>query len=329
MKTSELRNIVDMLKPAFKLNDLAEFGKYIIFQTDKVFVYNGAMAIVVEHTTDKEFALPADEFTKFISRVKSKDVEITIGDTIEIKAGNAKASFAKNDDIVTRAKALKIIIPTQLERIPDDFCKGLKMCQYSIGKDKSYEHLTYLNIEGKLMASTDNLRVSEYVLSDDVTDMMIPREAVKYLIQYDVKEYSIELGFAYFKNKDNVWFITRIGDMLFPDYATFLEGEGQDITLPDDISDIVATAAVTVDDIANIENTVNVNIENNKVTVSSQNDVGKIVVESDVEYKDKASFSISPAFFDDILKITKNIRVCENKILFKVDNFRHVVALLN
>ncbi len=48
MKTQDLQRVVETLKPAFKRNDVAELGKYIIFSDNKAFVYNGLMAIIAK-----------------------------------------------------------------------------------------------------------------------------------------------------------------------------------------------------------------------------------------------------------------------------------------
>ena len=78
------------MKPAFKANDIAEFGKYLFsFLKDKAFAYNGAMSIVLNYKSDAEFAVPAVEFTKFLEKVKAEEIELTIDEAINIKAGKA------------------------------------------------------------------------------------------------------------------------------------------------------------------------------------------------------------------------------------------------
>lgn len=329
MKTEELRKIVEVLKPAFKTNDIAEFGKYILFLDNKAFVYNGAMAIIVPFESEHEFAVPADEFTKFVERIKSKDIDVTFDDYILVNAGKAKASFAINTDIITRAKELHFDVPETFENLPNDFVKALKFCQYSIGKDKSYENLTYMYVNGNIMASTDNFRVSEYNMSASMQQMMIPKESIKYLIQYNVDSYAIDEGIAYFKNKEGACFITRLGSLLFPDYIDYLEADGEVVEFPNNMIDMVQMASVTVDGIIDIDKTIKIDIADNKIVVSSENEIGRVVVDEDISYDDNISITINPMFLENILHITRKVMICENRVLFEIDNFRHVVALLN
>ena len=329
MKTQDLQRVVETLKPAFKLNDIAEFGKYIIFSNNKAFVYNGLMAIIVEFESEKEFAVPADEFSKFIMRVKAKEVEISIADSIEIKAGKAKASFAKNNEILKSAKELNLRVPDKFEDLPEDFLKGLKLVQYSVGKDKSYENLTYVSIVGAIMASTDNFRVSEFVMKSVMEDTMIPNDTIKYLLSFGVKSYNKEDGICFFKDSNGVILLTRVGSLMFPDYASFLEGEGEEVEFPENMQDMVSTASVTVEGLVEIDKNVKIAIADNKITVSSKNDVGEIVVDGDIECEKTISLMIHPEFLNDILKVTRKVMICSNRVLFELENFRHVVALLN
>jgi len=328
MKTEELRKIVETLKPAFKLNDISEFGKYIVFANDMVFVYNGTMAIVMDYKTEQEFVVPADEFSKFVNRVKSKEIDITINETIDIKAGHAKASFALNNEMLASAKKLPINIPEQFIDLPKDFVKGLKLCQYSVGKDKSYEDLTHINVDGNVMASTDNFRVSEYTMASQMDDMMIPNDSIKYIISFDVTKYALTKGTCYFKNED-VIFITRNSNLLFPDYVDYLDADGEEVEFPEDMIDMVDTASVTVEGIVDIDKNIKIDIADHKIVVSSENEVGRISVDGEIKDDGELALTINPMFLTHILKMSKKVIVWENRGLLEIENFRHVVALLN
>lgn len=329
MKKSDLKKVVDAMKPAFKANDIAEFGKYLFFLKDKAFAYNGAMSIVLDYKSDAEFAVPAVEFTKFLEKVKSDDIELTIDEAINIKAGKATASFAKNDFILNKAKELPLHVPETFDALPKDFVQAMKMCQYSVGKDKSFEALTYLYVHKNRAASTDNYRVSQYLMGDELKeDLYIPGEALKYLISYDVVEYKLADGAIYFKGRDNAVFITRTGSLPFPEYESYMERQGLELEFPVAMKEMVDTASVTVDGIVEVDKNVKIEIANNNIKVHSENEVGKVVVEEKIDSSAEASILINPAFLSTILDITRKITLCENRIIFSTDKFKHVVALL-
>lgn len=329
MKKSDLKKVVDAMKPAFKANDIAEFGKYLFFLKDKAFAYNGAMSIVLSYKSDVEFAVPAVEFTKFLEKVKAEEIELTIGESIDIKAGKATASFAKNDFILNKAKELPLQIPESFDALPKDFVQAMKMCQYSVGKDKSFEALTYLYIHKNRAASTDNYRVSQYLMDNELqNDLYIPGEALRYLISYDVNEYKLADGAIYFKGKDNAVFITRTSNLPFPAYESYMEGTGTELEFPESMKDMVDTASVTVDGLVEVDKNVKIEIFKNVIKVHSENEIGKVVVEEKIATDTEASILINPAFLSTILDITRKVTLCENRMIFSTNNFKHVVALL-
>lgn len=328
MKTSELKKMVALLKPAIKNNDIAEFGQFVFFTKDMMFVYNGAVAVIVKQENDGEFAVPAEEFVKFVDKLKADTTTIEIGDTIVIKSGRSKAEFTLNDTILQKAKNLGVLSNETYKKLPSDFLEALKLCQYSVSADNIYRNLSFVSIDGDTMASTDNYRISEFVMSEKMENVMIPANAIKYLLSYNVTEYSVNNGVAHFKNDDDVYFVTRLGQEEFPEYKAFLEVEGDTVELPANIIEMVETAAITTESIIDIDKSIVMEAMDGTLSISSQNDVGKILVDSEIDYKDEFRVVINPLFVKDILNITRNITVGENRVLFELKNFRHIVALL-
>jgi len=330
MKKQELKNVVDAMKPACKAGGMDEdFGKYLFFLNDKAFAYNGSMSVVCSHKSDVEFAVPAVEFTKFLDKVKVDEIEIVIDEAINIKAGKATASFAKNDFILNKAKELPFNIPSTFDALPNDFVEAVRMCQYSVSKDKSFQALTYLYVHKNRVASTDNYRVSQYSMETEMgDDLYIPGDALKYLISYDVDQYKLVDGAIYFKGKNDALFIVRMGNLPFPAYESYMEGDGIELEFPEAMRSMVDTASVTVDGKIEVDKNVRIEISQGVIKVHSENEVGKIIVEEKIDSDVEASILINPLFLSTILGITRKIILCENRILFKTDKFRHVVALL-
>lgn len=328
MKTQEIKEVVKKLKPAFKANDLAEFGQYVYFLKNKIMAYNGNVCIVIPTENDVEVALPIEEFEKFINRISAKEIDMVVGENVELKAGRAKATFAKNDEILDSAKKLNINIPTDFEELPEDFIAGIKLVQYSVSKDMGREDQTFVKVEDNTLVSTDNFRVSEVTMSSDLPKMFIAGGVLKYLISYNVTSYSIDEGVIYFKTKDDMYFMTRLGNVNFVEYEHLFDVNGDKFTFPKDMDKLIDTASVTVDGISDIDKMVKVVIDNNVIKLSSKNDIGMVEVEEELENNSvTASFFINPEFMMDVLKVTNEAIITDNLILFNTDNFRQLIAL--
>lgn len=328
MKTKTIKDVVRKLKPAFKTNDISEFGQYVYFLEDRIMAYNGNVCIIVPTENKQEVALPVDEFEKFVNRVSSDEIIMTIGDNIELKAGRAKATFAINSDILDKVKQINIQIPNKFVELPTKFIDGIKLTRHSISKDKGREDQTFLKVDGSILASTDNFRVSEYVLDSDMESMFIPRDVLQYLISYNVKEYAVNEGVVYFKTEDDIYFMTRLGDVNFVEYKHLFEVEGNKFTFPKGMADMIDTASITVDGISDIDKMVKIVVSDGVITVSSQNDIGRVEVEEKIDDKaTDASFFVNPEFMLDILKVTNEAIITDNLILFTIEGFRQLIAL--
>lgn len=328
MKTKTIKDVVKKLKPAFKTNDISEFGQYVYFLEDRIMAYNGNVCIIVPTENKQEVALPVDEFEKFVNRVSSDEIIMNIGDNIELKAGRAKATFAINSDILDKVKQINIQIPNKFAELPTKFIDGIKLTRHSISKDKGREDQTFLKVDGSILASTDNFRVSEYVLDSDMESMFIPRDVLQYLISYNVKEYAVNEGVVYFKTEDDIYFMTRLGDVNFVEYKHLFEVEGNKFTFPKGMADMIDTASITVDGISDIDKMVKIVVSDGVITVSSQNDIGRVEVEEKIDDKaTNASFFVNPEFMMDILKVTNEAIITDNLILFTIEGFRQLIAL--
>ncbi len=328
MKTKTIKNVVKKLKPAFKTNDISEFGQYVYFLEDRIMAYNGNVCIIVPTENKQEVALPVDEFEKFVNRVSSDEIIMTIGDNIELKAGRAKATFAINNDILDKVKHINIQIPNKFTELPTKFIDGIKLTRHSISKDKGREDQTFLKVDGNILASTDNFRVSEYVLDSDMESMFIPRDVLQYLISYNVKEYALNEGVVYFKTEEDIYFMTRLGDVTFVEYKHLFEVEGNKFTFPKGMADMIDTASITVDGTFDIDKMVKIVVSDGVITVSSQNDIGRVEVEEKIDDKaTDASFFVNPEFMLDILKVTNEAIITDNLILFTIEGFRQLIAL--
>jgi hypothetical protein len=158
--------------------------------------------------------------------------------------------------------------------------------------------------------------------------LYIPGDALKYLISYDVDQYKLVDGAIYFKGKNDALFIVRMGNLPFPAYESYMEGDGIELEFPEAMRSMVDTASVTVDGKIEVDKNVRIEISQGVIKVHSENEVGKIIVEEKIDSDVEASILINPLFLSTILGITRKIILCENRILFKTDKFRHVVALL-
>ena len=197
---------------------------------------------------------------------------------------------------MNKAKELPLQIPEALMHWPKDFVQAMKMCQYSVGKDKSFEALTYLYIHKNRAASTDNYRVSQYLMESELKDdLYIPGEALKYLISYDVVEYKLADGAIYFKGRQRCVHYSHRKSSIPRVRKLYGRDKALSLNFPVAMKDMVDTASVTVDGIVEVDKNVKIEIANNNIKVHSENEVGKVVVEEKIDSSAEASIPYQPS----------------------------------
>lgn len=327
IETKVLKQAIDKMKPATKQNEISEFGQYLFITNNQLLAYNGAVCVIAPIKSELDVALPSNEFMQFVERISSKEITFESGDTIDVKAGRAKASFTRNDTILERAKDLNISVPADMKKLPKDFMDGLKLVRHSVGTDKTQRYMTYLKVEKNKLASTDNFRVSEYTMESEMEYMLLPQSVLAHMIKYDFTHYHRAEGVVYFKDKEDTYFVTRIGDTDFVEYEHLLNVKGDAFEFPENIMKMLSVGSITSGGITDVDKTVKIEIANKLIKVSSENEMGRVEVDETTDSKINATILVSSQFITDVLNVTRKCFISENLILFETDNFKQIVAL--
>lgn len=310
---------------------------HFIFHNNNIIAYNYQACVIYpfEFETEKGFAVPADEFYKIISKLKNlNEVDLTVKDAklkIKGKGINGQLSCIFDDtDMFEFIDILDLESEKKYKKLPKDFIEGLKMCMFSASKDQSQLALGCLFIDGAFIASTDDVRITDYEMKDEIDDsFLIPLRSVNILVNFDMTEYFADESWIYFTNGDIV-FCCRMVNEEFPQIEEFFEFDGVDIKLPDSLKEYVETAAIMSDGTFDIDQNISVKISKDKINVRGEKDIGWIETSTDIklDIENDIEFIINPIFFKTILDKTNIVRVGENRALFSIgDNFRHLVAL--
>jgi len=329
MEVSKIKDLVRTLKAGFSKGDSDGYGKFIYFVNDRIMSYNGEISVVAQiENVNAEFALPFVEFEKFINRVKGKEITITVDTEVTIKCGRAKAHFKIDSEAIKKIKELTYS-PGDMKPLPSNFIEGLQLVGHSFGMTKDIPYTQFVSIKNNIMFSTNNWTVSRYEFTENVDDMIIPKKIVPFLIKEKFDSYVIVKGLAYFRTVNKVFFVVRLSDEEMPDIEEYFEMEGQVFEFPNDMIDVVTTAEVAVDALNLVEKIINIKVKDGLLTCESKSDDLTIDVECECESDVDFDIDTGSRFLADILGLTNKVYVDTNKLLFKTDNFKHIVVLFD
>lgn len=333
IKSNDLIAALTAVKPGLAKKAIVEQATHFVFTQNEILTYNDRICISYPFKTDFQCSVPADEFHKILVNLNQENVDLELKqDKLMIKCGKTKAGLAT----ATGGEILDIVKSLNLEKmretplpLPKDFLEGVALCMFSASKDQTNQILTCLFIEDKYIASTDDFRISEYVMESDIDcSTLIPSSSIAELIKFDVCRYNKDGAWIYFFTDSGVCFCSRVTLGKFPLYEDFFGGFDQkEIRLPADLKQTVLTSAILTEGETDTDKEVEIEIDKKKLRCKGQNRIGWVETELDIETEHTIKFAINPSFFIKILGHTQSMYFGGNKALFKSKNFRHIIAL--
>lgn len=339
----ELLQILQSVKPGLATREFIEQATHVIFLGDHVATYNDTLCIVAEFHTDFVCSVKGDEFYKTVDSINESEIEITLeNDQIKLNAKKTKAGMST---VVGENEKVEKFITTLMEKTKQsrfwkvaasDFKEGLFLCALSASRDMTTGVRCCVAIKDDTLYSTDGVRVSKYVMSRKMDDLLISaRDAIE-LAKYDISHYGRSDGWLHFKTKDNVQFHckTMVGDYPFEGVIKVFRVPKDEIALPKELRDSLMAASVFSEGDVDIAKLVEITITDNKIICKSQKERGWIIKEVDLEKYEGPDlyFYINPVFFAQILDKTTTFFLSQkedwpDKAIFTNENFQHVIAL--
>ncbi|MDD5053490.1 MAG: hypothetical protein PHO27_12215 [Sulfuricurvum sp.] len=334
IKKQKLVDVLSAIKPGLAQKAIVEQATHFIFTGDRVLTFNDRICVSYPVRTDFTCSVAAEEFFKIANNIPDDDINIEVNDGIlRIEGLKVRAVLAANsgDVILSFVQSLNLDeVPKRAKKLPEDFKEAIKLCVFSASTNMSIPALTCLYLHDDYIASTDNLRISEYKMKSSLgCSVLLPALSAVELIKFDVAEFALseEKTWIYFFTKEGAIFCSRLVDAEFPDYVSFLEGISKDeIVLPENIDNLVKTASILTEEGGDNQE-IEVQINKGKLKCKGQNKLGWIECESRIQARLSITFVIVASFFLDILNHTHTMFFDQNKALFKSNEFRHVIAL--
>jgi DNA polymerase III sliding clamp (beta) subunit (PCNA family) len=329
IKRQELLKALEIVKPGLSSKETIPQATFFAFKDGKVITYNDELSISHPiECIEIEGAVKAVELHALLSKIKKDEIEIIIdGEELRIESKKAKAGLSLQAEI-----KLPIIDKiSKWKRLPGAFLKYLSFAIPTCASDTSRPILTCVHIgkEGFIEAS-DSFKMVRCELGEEMptSSFLIPASSaieVKRLNPISIAE---SKGWIHFKTLDGTEISCRTFEDSYPDTSKVLKGDGEKITFPKTIFDIVERASVFSKREHILDESVDISIKNNKITIGSKADCGWFEEEANIQYNNKPIFfCITPYLLKDILSETLECIICENKLKFEGDNWVYVTLL--
>jgi DNA polymerase III sliding clamp (beta) subunit (PCNA family) len=332
VNVEKLKTTLAKVKPGLANNEIIEQATHFCFQGGVVRTYNDRVSIScsLPEGMEVEGAVKAKEFYDMISKMPSGEMEVTEEEwLIKIKHGKIKVEINKQSAFLT------IIDLEKLEKwkaLPEGFEEAIKFCSFSASKDITIPYLVCIQVKHDRILSCDRFRATKVFLDKMIRkELLIPASSAVELAKYKSKEFCVEEDWIHFRDEEGTVFSCRTMKTKFNNEvveAFFEVPGGKEIELPDNFHTVVDRVQTLVTEEFDQDKTITVKITEGKMSCKGEGSLGHIEETMKVKYKGKdIEFKVHPNFLIEILSHLKTVLVGEKALLFKGDNFEHVISL--
>lgn len=326
IRTKELKQIFEKIKPGLAKKDIIEQAKNITFDGKFIFTYNENIGVFFPFETDFICSVPAQELMKIVSDISDEKIDIELSETVlRLTGKNVKAEL----NILSDINCSDVIVNQDIKfySLPEDFQQGITLCSFAASKDINSKFNGIFITENNIFGS-DDLRISHFEMKSKMKKpLLIPLSSVLALKEFELKKYGFDDGLVYFKDSDDVLFCTRL---LMKDYSNLIfhfEFEGKEIIFPEEIKELVGKAEILSEGDFDIDLKILVKIKDGKLFCIGENEIGNISAYTEIEKDENLEFLINPIFFKGILSETNIAKIGNDRILFQTEKFKHLVSL--
>lgn len=327
----EILTLLESVKPGLAKNTSIEQSDVFVFQDNKIITYNDKISIVIPFKSDLNGNVPADELYKTLSKIKEDKIKIFIKENqlcVHSKKVKAKLKLIDIENIIIPD------IPTKWKSIPENFIEGLSLCIFSASDDEVSGFLNCLSIQNNSIVSSDNFRISQFNMDNDMDNFLLPVSSAKQLVKYIPAKYVLSDSWIYFQIESGAVFCSRIVDVSYPNVTEMLSTvKGTKFKLPEEIKELkqsVELSSVFADGEFDTHKKIQVTIKNGKIICKGEKESGSIQTKTNIDYEgDNISFIINPIFFLQIIEKFASAIISKNILLFQSKNFKHLLSLFD
>lgn len=333
----ELVEVLSRIKPGLAKKELIEQATHFIFCNGEAVTFSDQICLIHPFVCDFNFSVKAEEFTKIIDGMSEEEFDMSLEDGIlSIKSKSTKAKLSTIVDETAKVEHLIAVIkqeiaaPDFFKPLPKEFLDAIYLCAFSANKDMATGVRSCVAVKDDQVCSTDNLRVSSYIMDGKVQEMLIPAKDAIELTKYKVVDYGVSDNWLHFRTKSGIVFNCKCmkGEYPYGIIESLISQESANVELPSSIGATAASLSSLTEGDQEINKAITISVEPGKVTLKAEKERGWVEKIVPFEYKGEPfTFMTNPNFFAQIMNHATKFILLDGVAQFESDNFVHVMSL--
>lgn len=332
IKRKDLQFALEMVKPGLAKDDKIEQATSFAFIKNRVVTYNDEISVSHPIKGLKlTGAVEAEKLYAFLAKVTNDDIELNVTEKeLRLVAGRAKAGFTLQSEI-------KLPLSGELEEtgdwveLPENFAKFVSFAIPSCSREQSKPRLKCVHITSDgIVEASDGYRITRCDLGVElpIKSFLLQASSAIHVVRISPTKIAEGNGWIHFGTGEGTVLSCRLLEDEFPDTAAHMTVKGVKILFPNSINDVLSKAMIFSKREKAIKETVYIEIDANKMTVSAKADTGWFEETLNFKYSGEGiNFAINPTLLEDIMKETQEGTLGKGKILFQGEGWQYMSLL--
>lgn len=339
IKTEKFREMLKEISSGLERRKIILGFAQIHFMEDRMFAFNDKLGVSVMYDFGFRASVSGPEFKKFVSKVESEDLEMTVSENetyFKVKAGNIEAGWVFSADKIPGIDLFQKA-PTDWKECSEEFLEALKLCSFSVSQDpmnlESSEVSDVVSIEDDTIISSDGFRVSQYKLSEGIgISTLIPGSSLKEIFNKDIKFWAYQSPWLYFKLENGGLLCCKTINKKFRKFRIDpFNVEGVELPVSSEWINSIDITSVLLEREIDPDKLIEIILNSDEMICLTERDIGyiKSTITLDGEVIGERRFYASPIFLTQVLALPnlRSMILGEDRILFDAGNFKHVVLI--
>jgi len=327
---------LESVLPGLSTKEIIEQSSCFIFKDKRVYTYNDEIACSQKSLLKIEGAVPAMPLILSLRKLKAETLEVNVNDD----KSQLLIDVSKNERFWVHMEAEitlpvgKIDKPKRWKKLAENFADAISIV-WPCAKDSSgssvWEVVECVHIAPKFIEATDNHQVTRYRIKTPVDkDILLRKENAKFLIPFEMAEFSETKHWTHFRNADGLILSCRhiSEDYLSSgDILQVLKTKGEPLALPKGLKETVEKAEIFSSENP-FDDLVSVTLKKGKFRIVGTGTFGGFREKKKSKYKGKTiQFTIPPKLLLELVQHYNECEVTESRLKVKGSKFVYVTVL--
>jgi DNA polymerase III sliding clamp (beta) subunit (PCNA family) len=326
----EFLTALEIVRPGLSKNETIQQATSFCFMQGRVVTYNDELSI--SHplaNCEIEGAIKADKLYSFLNKIKKEELDLSIKENeVILTTGRAKAGLPLQTEI--KLPLEEVSDKKKWKPLPENFLKFLSFAMTSCSKSQATPILTCVHVTKNVIEASDNYRMIQCNLSEElqVKEFLIPVKSSVEVIKLQPTKISEGKGWVHFQTEEGTVISCRVFEDKYPDLNSLLKVEGEKITFPKTLEEVLDSAGVFSKQQNILDESISLTLGEKRLKIRAESDEGWYENEVNMNYTGSpVKINVTPYLLKNIISETLDCVLSKHKLCFEGDGWKYITAL--